>query len=90
MNFDTLPLKDNTQGLVFEMDKENILALEGRPVQKYIDEKTQLFYKPKQSDGELANLNLIVFDCVDFSNSTELNVFLEKTISKSHKSSRLH
>ncbi|ESC15955.1 hypothetical protein SEEA0322_23024 [Salmonella enterica subsp. enterica serovar Agona str. 0322] len=80
--FTKLPLKDNTRGfidldigLAFYRNKDNVLAL-------FIENKTGDFYKPRQAYGDLASVNMVIYDCIDFYHSKELNVFLRKIISE--------
>ncbi|EMB4340339.1 hypothetical protein I5462_18700 [Citrobacter freundii] len=82
IDFNKLPLKDYTmgfidieEGLAFSSDKNNALDM-------FIKSKTDNFYKTRQTEGDLAQLNMVIYDCVDFYHSTELNVFLNNLISK--------
>lgn len=80
VDFDKLPYHDNTYGyididvgLAFYSKRDNVLA-------RYIKEKTGNFYKPSTDRGDLASANLIMYRCVDFYHSKELDVFLRKII----------
>ncbi|EAQ0496942.1 hypothetical protein ILU99_001255 [Salmonella enterica] len=80
--FTKLPLKDNTRGfidmdmgLAFYRNKDNVLA-------SFIENKTGDFYKPRQAYGDLASVNMVIYDCIDFYHSKELNMFLRKIISE--------
>lgn len=80
MDFGKLPYHDNTYGyididagLAFYSKRDNVLA-------RYIKEKTGNFYKPSTERGDLASTNLIMYRCVDFYHSKELDVFLRKII----------
>ena len=82
IDFNKLPLKDYTmgfidieEGLAFSSDKNNALDM-------FIKSKTDNFYKTRQTEGDLAQLNMVIYDCVDFYHSTELNVLLNNLISK--------
>ncbi|MDV1269422.1 hypothetical protein VC562_24000 [Citrobacter freundii] len=66
---------DIEEGLAFSSDKNNALDM-------FIKSKTDNFYKTRQTEGDLAQLNMVIYDCVDFYHSTELNVFLNNLISK--------
>ncbi|HAW0505540.1 TPA: hypothetical protein JLJ39_004442 [Escherichia coli] len=76
-DFKKLPLKDNTMGfididaeLAFYRNKDNILA-------SFINNKTSDFYRPKQTSGDLASSNMVIYYCVNFFHSKELDVFLK-------------
>ncbi|HIA4031645.1 TPA: hypothetical protein ACWQBO_005068 [Escherichia coli] len=80
VDFTKLPLKDNTMGfididagLAFYRNKDNALA-------SFINKKTGDFYRPKQTSGDLASSNMVIYDCVNFYHSKELDVFLKKII----------
>ena len=45
-----------------------------------IKEKTGNFYKPSTDRGDLASAKLIMYRCVDFYHSKELDVYLRKII----------
>ncbi|MFH2475108.1 hypothetical protein [Citrobacter freundii] len=82
IDFNKLPLKDYTmgfidieEGLAFSSDKNNALDM-------FIKSKTDNFYKTRQTEGDLAQLNMVIYGCVDFYHSTELNVLLNNLISK--------
>ncbi|HCE8851806.1 TPA: hypothetical protein N2Q63_000347, partial [Citrobacter freundii] len=66
---------DIEEGLAFSSDKNNALDM-------FIKNKTDNFYKTRQTEGDLAQLNMVIYDCVDFYHSTELNVLLNNLISK--------
>ncbi|HFZ0582122.1 hypothetical protein ACU6ZO_05840 [Klebsiella aerogenes] len=76
VDFSSLPLKDHTMGLIFEMDPQGILGTNERYFEKYIEDKTKFFYQPKQSSGDLAQSNLVIYDCLSFSQSKELEEFI--------------
>ncbi|KEY57105.1 hypothetical protein [Serratia sp. DD3] len=83
VDFNKLPLTDNTvgfididMGLAFSAERNNELD-------KFIEVNTGYFYQPKQQSGDLASINLVVYDCVDFYHSIELKRFLKELIQKS-------
>ncbi len=43
VDFSSLPLKDHTMGLIFEMDPQGILGTNERYFEKYIEDKTKFF-----------------------------------------------
>ncbi len=78
MDFDKLPRHNNTYGYIdvgmaFSSKRDNVLAW-------YIKVKTGNFYKPSTDRGALASANLIMYRCVDFYHSKELDVYLRKII----------
>ncbi|WP_407731125.1 hypothetical protein ACJJVG_12360 [Pseudocitrobacter faecalis] len=78
VDFDKLPRHNNTYGYIdvgmaFSSKRDNVLAW-------YIKVKTGNFYKPSTDRGALASANLIMYRCVDFYHSKELDVFLRKII----------
>lgn len=82
VDFQKLPLKDNTAGfidmdlgLAFYRDKDNVLA-------SFIEKQTGDFYKPKDTRGDLASANIVIYECIDFYQSNELDVFLRRIISR--------
>ena len=82
VDFTKLPLKDHTAGfidmdigLAFYRDKDNVLA-------SFIENKTGDFYKPKQTSGDLVSTNIVIYECIDFYHSRELDVFLRKIITE--------
>lgn len=82
VDFTTSKLRDTTtgfidveEGLGFSSDKNNSLDT-------YIKNKTENFYKPKQTEGDLAKVNLVIYDCATFSQSKELSAFLSALIIK--------
>ncbi|MDL3639072.1 hypothetical protein QR231_10140 [Salmonella enterica] len=80
--FTKLPLKDNTRGFI---DMDMGLAFyrnKYNPLASFIENKTGDFYKPRQAYGDLASANMVIYDCIDFYHSKELNVFLRKIISE--------
>ncbi|EHG0014613.1 hypothetical protein J1K50_002859 [Salmonella enterica subsp. enterica serovar Magwa] len=80
--FTKLPLKDNTRGFI---DMDMGLAFyrnKYNPLASFIENKTGGFYKPRQAYGDLASANMVIYDCIDFYHSKELNVFLRKIISE--------
>lgn len=85
IDFNKLPLKDYTmgfidieEGLAFSSDKNNALDM-------FIKSKTDNFYKTRQTEGDLAQLNMVIYDCVDFYHSRELDALLNSLISKKTK-----
>ncbi|HGB4760508.1 TPA: hypothetical protein ACIVKV_004627, partial [Salmonella enterica subsp. enterica serovar Javiana] len=52
------------------------------PLASFIENKTGDFYKTRQAYGDLASANMVIYDCIDFYHSKELNVFLRKIISE--------
>ena len=85
LNFNNPPLKDYTmgfidieEGLAFSSDKNNALDM-------FIKIKTDNFHKPRQTEGDLAQLNMVIYDCVDFYHSRELDVLLNNLILKETK-----
>ncbi|EPV3654695.1 MULTISPECIES: hypothetical protein [Citrobacter] len=87
VSFNKLPLKDYTTGFIdieegfaFSVNKGNTLDL-------FIRNKTGKFYQPKQKSGDLASVNLVIYDCVDFYKSKELQDFLIGLIQKSETNS---
>ncbi|POP40384.1 hypothetical protein CHU32_27725 [Superficieibacter electus] len=82
VDFNKLPLHDYTMGSIdiekwfaFNATEDNVLNM-------FIKNKTDHFYKPAQVDGDLAKSNLVIYKCVDFYKSKELDVFLRDLISK--------
>ncbi|MDN0095399.1 hypothetical protein [Yersinia rohdei] len=82
VNFDKLHLKDYTMGFIdiedgfaFSVRKDNALDV-------FIKNKTDDFYQPKQTEGDLATVNLVIYDCIVFSQSKEADVFLKELIFK--------
>ncbi|RXO32062.1 hypothetical protein D0525_23925 [Salmonella enterica] len=82
VDFNNLPLHDYTMGFIdvekwfaFNATKDNTLDV-------FIRNKTDHFYKPAQVVGDLARSNLVIYNCVNFYQSKELDVFLRDLISK--------
>ncbi|ECA8973238.1 hypothetical protein JK365_22405 [Salmonella enterica subsp. enterica serovar Ceyco] len=82
VHFSDYPLKDYTMGFIdiekgfaFSTNKNNVLDL-------FIRSETDGFYKPKKTEGDLAGLNMVIYDCVDFYHSRKLSVFLNDTLSE--------
>ncbi|OMQ24594.1 hypothetical protein [Serratia oryzae] len=87
VDFNKLPVKDNTTGFI---DIDNGLAFSAErdnELDKFIEVNTGRFYQPKQQSGDLASINLVVYDCMDFYHSKELKQFLKVLIQKSETDS---
>lgn len=76
----TMGFIDIEEGFAFSAEKDNALD-------SYISNKTKKFYLPKQAEGDLSNVNLVIFDCVEFSQSKELNTVLRDLIEKANSDS---
>lgn len=74
----TLGFIDIDEGLLFSANDNNELDL-------FIRARTRDFYKPKQNSGDLAGVNTVVLDCVDFFRSSELDRVLRKIILQSQR-----
>lgn len=84
VDFNKLSLKDNTLGFI---DMDNGLAFsaeQNNELDAFIKNKTEKFYRPKQVSGDLASINLVIYDCMDFYHSNELSVFLNELIKRSN------
>ncbi|WP_285128882.1 hypothetical protein [Leclercia adecarboxylata] len=82
-DFNKLSIKDNTMGFI---DMDNGLAFsaeQSNELDAFIRKKTGTLYQLKQESGDLASVNLVIYDCVDFYRSKELNIFLNEFIKKS-------
>lgn len=82
VDFSKLKLKDYTMGFI---DLEDGLAFNAKPdnaLNAFINSKTGHFYQPKQPEGDLAAANLVIYQCVEFSQSKELDIFLTDLILK--------
>lgn len=83
VDFNILSLKDNTMGFI---DIDNGLAFsaeQNNELDEFIKNKTDKFYRPKQISGDLASINFVIYDCMDFYHSNELSVFLNELIKRS-------
>lgn len=80
VDFGKLPLKDGTQGFIDIELGYALTAEKNNALNAFIKDKTGGFYKAKQSEGDLARVNLVIYDCVGFSRSGELEGVLEKLI----------
>ena len=87
VDFNKLPVKDNTTGFI---DIDNGLAFSSErdnELDKFIEVNTGHFYQPKQQGGDLASINLVIYDCMNFYHSKELKQFLKTLIQKSETDS---
>ncbi|MGF6189730.1 hypothetical protein [Serratia sp. 2723] len=87
VDFNKSPLKDGTMGFI---DLDNGLAFSAErnnELDKFIEVNTGHFYQPKQPSGDLASVNLVVYDCMGFYHSKELKQFLKTLIQKSETDS---
>ncbi|WP_347254778.1 hypothetical protein [Leminorella grimontii] len=82
VDFGKLPLKDGTQGFIDIELGYALTAEQNNALNAFIKDKTDGFYKAKQSEGDLARVNLVIYDCVGFSQSEELEGVLEKLIAE--------
>ncbi|SQI36397.1 Uncharacterised protein [Leminorella richardii] len=81
VDFKKLPLTDGTMGFIdidmglgFNAEKNNALNA-------FIEAKTGEFYKPlRQSGGDLRTTNMVIYRCVEFSQSGELERVLRGLI----------
>lgn len=80
VDFGKLPLKDYTQGFIDIELGYAFNAEQNNALNAYIKDKTGGFYKAKQSEGDLARVNLVIYDCVEFSRSKGLEGVLEGLI----------
>lgn len=64
----TLGFIDIEEGYALGAQKDN-------PLDFYIEKRTAEFYKPKQSQGDIAKTNLAIYERVDFYKSGELDSF---------------
>ncbi|MTH48878.1 hypothetical protein GJV78_22155 [Escherichia alba] len=71
----TLAFIDIDNGLAFSAEKDNELD-------NFIKIKTGDFYQPRQKKGDLASVNMVMYDCMAFYHSKELAVFLKQLIRK--------
>lgn len=85
VHFNDYTLKDYTMGFIdiengfaFSTNKNNALDL-------FIRTETDEFYRPKKSEGDLAGLNMVIYDCIDFYHSKKLKVFLNDALSEKMK-----
>jgi len=82
-DFNRLSVKDNTMGFI-DMDNGMAFSAEqNNELDAFIRNKTVKFYQPKQESADLASVNLVIYDCVGFYHSKELNIFLNELIKKS-------
>lgn len=88
VTFNKLPLKDYSMGFIdveegfaLSSDRNNVLDV-------FVKDKTDDFYKPRQAGGDLSHSNMVIYDCVDFYHSIELDVFLNNLILKKVISNR--
>jgi hypothetical protein len=83
VDFNKLSLKDNTMGFIDMDNGLGFSAERNNELDEFIKNKTENFYQPKQKNGDLASINLVVYDCMGFYHSKELTAFLNKLIRKS-------
>lgn len=81
VEFNKLSLKDYTMGFIdveegfaLSSDNNNVLDI-------FIKKNTGDFHKPKHIEGDLAQLNMVIYNCIDFYHSKNLDIFLKKIIS---------
>lgn len=82
VDFDKLHLKDYTMGFIDIEDGFAFSAKKGNALDVFIKNKTDDFYQPKQTEGDLAAINLVIYDCTVFSQSKEVDIFLKELIFK--------
>jgi hypothetical protein len=73
----TMGFIDIEEGYALGVSKDNQLD-------NYIREKTAEFHKPKQTQGDASKTNLVIYDCVDFYKSDDLDSFLGKLLKYRH------
>lgn len=88
VDFNRLPLTDYTTGFIDIEEGFAFSASENNELDAFITNKTGDFHKPRQSGGDLANVNMVIFDCVDFYHSEELVLFLRDLLQKAESANK--
>ncbi len=82
VDFDKARLRDVTTGFIDMEEGVAFSAEKDNKLDAFIESKTRNFYVPKQQTGDLASKNLVIYDCVHFSKSSELGVFLKELLAR--------
>ncbi|MTH48863.1 hypothetical protein [Intestinirhabdus alba] len=83
VDFNNLLVKDGA--LSFIDNGQAFSAVRNNKLDAFIKSKAGYFYHPKQKNGDLASINLVIFDCIIFYHSTELMLFLKELIQETGK-----
>lgn len=76
VNLDGSNIIDYTMGFI-DIEEGYALATEKyNKLDSYIKEKTADLYKPKQHQDDMSKTNLVIYECVDFYKSDDLDLFL--------------
>ena len=84
VDFNQLRLKDSTMGFIDIEEGYALGSTANNALDEFIKSKTGDFYKPKQTEGDLAIVNMVIYDCAAFSQSKVLEVFLSDLIVKAN------